>query len=172
MMMQIEVKTDDSQLTLQCDRAVWTGPVQSQTLVMASFVGSSSSVKAMNALIQSGKVRGLAVDRMGMSMLETGYTIAKTKMGRFDAVHSVAVAKYPGLFFGDLASGVRDFILSDAIDTPVLDAWMPYILQELQAKKLIHEPKCYGISAWICRFESNTIDEIVSTGLRNGIIKI
>jgi len=171
-MIDIGVHTEDSRLTLRCDRAVWAGPNYGEALLMASCVGSSSSVKALTALVQSGKARGLLLATASMRTVEEGYNIAKAKLGRFDAVHAVIVAKYPGLFFGDMQSGVRNYILSDAIDTPVLDAWMPHIVKELLVRDMVFQPKCYGISAWICRFESNVIDDIVSTGLRNGIIKI
>lgn len=171
-MIEIQVSTDDSVLTLKCDRAVWDGDGLYQKLAMASFAGSSSSVKAMNALIQSGKARGLVLDSKRLFMNEDGYTITKAKMGRFDAVHAVAVANVPGMFFGDLMEGVRNFILSDAIDTPVLDAWVPVIVAELQDRRLIREPNCYGISAFICKFDSKVVDEIVASGLKMGILKI
>lgn len=162
-MIKLKARSEDLLLSVDVDRVAWTTEGH---LAMISFVATESTAKSVIAMLQACKrsscFEGASASQFRMVLSPLGYRIAKSKLGRFNAVHVVAVARIDGLIFGDLHESLSDFILSSQITTPVLKQWIPYLVDQLQEGQMIDQLHCYEISAYQCQFDSQALDEIVS----------
>jgi hypothetical protein len=132
-------------------------------LAMISFASTDSAAKAIIAMLHATKksssfTRGNAGCKIPLS--QAGYRITRTKLGRFSAVHVVAIAKVPGLMFGDLAEALEAHLFSSEIKTPIFPEWIPYLVEKLKADESVET------------LDSQELDRLVTQGLNDQSLSI
>ena len=171
-MLNLQMRTEDSQLSACCDRVVAIGE-HGPMIQMFSVVAPSSIVKAMAAIVHRDKSSDrILLDGETAILSKSGFVVHKTKLQRFDAVHAVFVSKTKGIVYGAKELGVGNYLMSSEIDSPILPEWIPYIIKKLTELGKIKRLNCHGISAYGCRFNSDAVDAIVSQGIKSSAITI
>jgi hypothetical protein len=171
-MLNLQMTTEDSQLSACCDRVVATGD-HCPVIQMFSIVAPSSIVKAMAAIVHREKSSDrISLDSETAVLSKSGFVVHKSKLPRFDAVHAVFVSKTKGIVYGNKELGVGNYLMSSEINSPILPEWIPYIIKKLTELGKIKRLNCHGITAYSCRFNSGTVDGIVSQGIMSSAISI
>ena len=87
-------------------------------------------------------------------------------------MHVVAIAKVPGLMFGDLAAALEAHLFSSEINTPILLEWIPYLVEKLKADESVEILSSYAIDAYLADFDSQDLDRLVTEGLSDQSLSI
>ncbi|AMV35724.1 hypothetical protein VN12_26765 [Pirellula sp. SH-Sr6A] len=173
--MKATVKSSDLELTVDVDRFTTAGTniFDRSYIGMISFVATESVAKSVIAVLHLGKRGGwIEMEDESFTVYPEGYEIRRMKLPRYRAVHVVAVAKVKGLLFGELEPALAAYLKSPEISTPILDEWIPNVIESLKDFGLIAPVKSFGISAHYCTVTSEQLDEVVTKLLQNKTITI
>ena len=167
-MIRFIAKSEDLSIGVDVDRFA---SLDTGELAMISFVSTDSAAKAVIAMLQATK-KSSSFARSNVSgfqipLSQAGYRITRAKLGRFSAVHVVAIAKVPGLMFGDLAEALEAHLFSSEINTPILPEWIPYLVEKLKADESVEILSSYAIDAYLADFDSQELDRLVTEGLND-----
>ena len=103
---------------------------------------------------------------------EAGYTVKIHRLPKYNLCHVVIVSKDPKLVVGEKVQAVGGYMLSNAIDTPIAAQWLPYLVGAIDTLDGIKPLACFGMEAYMVKFESKHIDKLVSDGIKCGAIKL
>jgi hypothetical protein len=172
-MIRLTARSEDLAIGVDVDRFA---SLDTGELAMISFVATDSVAKSVIAMLQAGKkasaFTGANASRFQVSLSQSGYRITRAKLGRFSAVHVVAIAKVPGLMFGDLAESLEAYLFSNEINTPILPEWIPYLVEKLKAQESVETLTSYEIDAFVAEFDSQDLDRLVTEGLHDQSLSI
>ncbi len=172
-MIRLTARSEDLSIGVDVDRFA---QLDTGELAMISFVATDSAAKSVIAMLQAGKKSSSFTSsnssRYQISLSPAGYRITKAKLGRFSAVHVVAIAKVPGLMFGDLAESLEAYLFSNEINTPILPDWIPYLVEKLKAQESVETLTSYEIDAYLAEFDSQDLDRLVTEGLSDQSLSI
>lgn len=143
------------------------------TLVAMSFVATASIMKAVLAAVRAQKRHQyVRLNHTDVSLSQAGYHIATQRLPRFDMVHAVMLAKDDNLIFGDVREQLGRYLLSPRTTTPMLERWVPVVIEEILQKKAVTMLTCFGFDAYRIEFKDNELDAIVTDLLQRKAITI
>lgn len=143
--------------------------------MVASLVGSSAACKACSAMLRNKNSVGAAaieIDGSQHYAYEKGYDVKIQVLPRFSTAQLVMVARTPSLLFGEKVSAVYRYVMSDEFSTPMLPEWAPYLCDVLESSGALYAAEGFGEEVSLCHVSQEKLDEIVSTGLKKGELKV
>lgn len=144
------------------------------TLCAASCVGNAQSVQAVRAMLATGigSVSTIGVGRDKSLSIDSvnGVTVATSKLPKYNQAHLVFRTKDASVVIGDRLEAVSSYLMSSEIDTPIIDAWLPTLVDALADGRYVTQLKG-TIEAWKCSFNSKVVDSLVSKLIVCGRLK-
>jgi hypothetical protein len=158
---------------LKCDAVVYT---RHDELLLLSVVGPSTAIKAAKALLADGPKRvRIRKNYQKYKPLAEGYRCAFHKL-EFGNVHLLAVAKIPSLVCPMTEDALWRMLTTSPHRgrSPMLRHWMPWIYEQLEEgyPQLLRKAYCYGCDVGTLIADVPEVDEIISRGVRSGVLKL
>jgi len=171
-MIEVRVSSNGNSETLLCDAyACDTVSYSQRTLYAISATGSQSQIIAARAMFNSRNGASVHVDGVYMSCEK--YDIRISKLQKYRQANMVLRARNDRLCMGEKYESVGAYLLSDAIDSPILESWIPWVIGKLSVDGKIKQLDCYGgIEAYLCKFSSVYVDSVVAHGIKFGHLRI
>ncbi len=170
--------TNESSLTLQVDAAAWQGIGSSSVLYLVSATGSHTAVKAVAAAMSikngSGRFYLYVKDQLPRTQITRAgnkWRVFKHRLG-YNTWQMLAVAENPCLLAKADEASLWRRLRSDVYTTPILRAWMPWLSAELSRLKLLSRFSCFRCDAAMLNLPPEKLDELVSTGVKQGELRI
>ncbi len=161
---------------LACDRyavETYLYEYNYQTIRMLSLIGTESQVvTVMHALRTMKPMRYHLNGRPVMLPHGAKFICKMHRFPKFRQCHMVVVDDRKDLLVGNLDESLESFLLSDAIDTPILPQWVLWLKKRLLEESLVKPIQSYGIDAYVARFTSRSTDALVEDGLKSGDLRI
>lgn len=173
---EFTLTTNDTRFTYKL-AALGTVGTAFCTIAILSTVASQTAIKALHACLSkaakttfSATCEGFEPDWTLMAS-SAGYRFQAVKLG-YSMWHSLALARMPGLMSKLNDTSLWTELQRERITTPLLPSWLPWLRKELQrAGHLtpLHSFQCDGA---VLDLNTESLDEIVSKGLRQKRITI
>lgn len=173
----VNVSARDANFTLKVDTAALFKPYarSDETIMLLSAAGSHTSIKSLRAALSGGysKIRLSDCEFPGWrhDRDRTGYSFYAHRLGSF-SWQLLAISKSAGFMPVYNDSALYRELRSDKYTTPILQAWMPSLGRLLTEAELLFPLHCYNCNAAYLTCPPDSLDEIVSNGLRDGILEI
>lgn len=174
---KLTMSSSDTNITCRCDAISFVRQSMHNHVVVASFAGPASSVKAIAAALGSGRkkieLRTRACTNIGGYTIlrpedkEHGYRFYRTQLGR-NAYHCLAVSRRHGLLPTIDDATLWRTLKSEDITTPLMRHWVPYIKEQLIEHRLLTRLTSFGCSPAILSATTENLDVIVSVGISSG----
>lgn len=170
-MVPLRISAGENGEIVACDRMAGT---KDNLVSMLSIVAGASTMRAVLAAFRLGNRRGVSCSGpLGILVLDpVGYSVATSRFPLYDTVHAIIQAKSPKYIYGDLKTSLQAYLMSSAINTPILPGWLDWVASQVVEYEAIERLNSYSINAYFCNFESDLIDAIVTDGLRRKILVI
>lgn len=186
----LEVKGSEHRYSVYCDSLAYITDEmhydagRRNVILAVSFVGPSTSCRAILAALRSGKSSSATFNVIRYALFSNvilrqhlgGYDVrvSQVKCGNLKATHVVAVAKDDRIVLSDSDDSLWNSIRSDRFTTPVLRSWVPWIRETVKSSPAYGScrilGKASGFQTDVCVFRCTTerLDDIVSTGIKDG----
>ena len=148
---------------------------------MLSVVGPETSVKALTAGLRvlgqgstSGSTIRLSVGTINRTLLcrcSDGYRIYRTKLD-YGLWHVLCLAKRPGFLPVLTDESLWQLLQGSPFTTPILREWVPWLYGQMKEREVLVELTQSGCQAGILLADSDTLDALVSEGIRQGHLAI
>jgi hypothetical protein len=188
------MKTAKSEFRLRCHAAAWASEYGGRMklrrrygqdcpgLLVLSATGPDTSVKSVRATLYQPDVEaefvleGETTERMLKARLALDgkpvtYTAAVTKLAP-GVIHLVALAKIPGLMPNMSDDHLWAELSRPSYTTPMLRSWVPWLKDTMTKGNGIVVAKGYAAEVGVLKTEPEALDEIVSRGVRDGILAL
>lgn len=173
---EFTLSTKDTQFTYKL-AALGTVGTAFSTIAILSTVASQTAIKALHACLSKAAKTTFSANCEGF---EPGWTLMATSEGyRFQTFklgystwHSLALTRSPGLICKLNDTSLWAELQRAGATTPLLPGWMPWLRKELEREghlMPLHSFQCDGA---ILDLNTESLDEIVSRGLRQRRITI
>jgi hypothetical protein len=165
-----------SRFKLRCDAIA----LHEKEILLLSVVGSETSVKALTAgLRSSGKDQkrieyGVGLDSVHETLLmkcPEGYRVYRTKLD-YGLWHVLCLSKRDGFVPVISDETIWQLLQSSRFTTPLVREWVPWLCQEMKERGIIVQLTQSGCQAGLMLADNDTLDELVSQGIRNGHLAI
>ena len=147
----------------------------SHTLLVASFAGPATAVKAVAAILQGDTGCEFSVDDCSpvwrANKYKKGYRVHRTRLA-LDLWHYVAVVKADNFMLSVSDEALWQVLKSAKYTTPLLRRWVPWLRAELTQLGHIRQANCWQCSVAGLALSTQQLDEIVSDGIKQGFISI
>jgi len=149
-------------------------------ILLLSVAGPETSVKALTAGLRSSRrdqyriVYSAQVGTVGgrnLNRCPDGYRIYRSSLG-YGLWHVLCLAKRPGFLPVVTAEAVWQLLHKEPFTTPLLREWMLWLLTAMKERGMITGLTQSGSEAGILALDNDTLDALVSEGLRDGHLKI
>ena len=178
---------DLSTPTLKYDRLAVT---QGGTVMMLSIIAENNFVKAVRAILNGaagGRANITATDGKiaypnlpGSGLRQPGTLTPTAEDGymtyihrlNYGLCHALYVTKQPGFMpsFNDAALWRE--LMDVKYTTPLLQEWLPFLKKQLLDKGLLKFAESFGCECGVLAATSDNLDEIVTRGIRDGMIAV
>ena len=187
MFARLKAKTKDSAFTVRCESIAWRnfqGYGSTPALLTLSVVGTDTAIKAIRAMLWEPPCSvdfylsrpdedgdGWTTTRFekhrngGRSFL--GYECRTARLDNH-CVHLVAKAKLDGLLADVSDTALWAELNSDRYTTPLIRPWVPAIRARLLKEELLVEGSGHNTNAGVLLADSDSLDVVVSEGVRGG----
>ena len=165
-----------SRFTLRCDAI---GLHQNEILLL-SIVGPETSVKALTAGLRSSvkdqqrveySVHVDNVHGINLGRCDDGYRVYRTKLD-YGLWHVLCLAKRQGFLAVMNDEALWQHLQSDQFTTPLLREWIPWLTRKMKELGVIVELNQSGCQSGLVIAEDETLDELVSNGIKEGHLTI
>ena len=159
-----------SRFKLRCDAIA----LHEKEILLLSVVGSETAVKALTAgLRSSGRdqkrieytVHLGTVNETNLTKCPDGYRVYRTKM-EYGLWHILCLAKREGFLPVVSDESVWQLLQSHRFTTPLIREWVPWLCKEMTKKGIIAPLTQGGCQAGLMLADNDTLDGLVSEGLR------
>jgi hypothetical protein len=159
-----------SRFKLRCDAI----GLHEKEILLLSVAGSETAVKAMTAGLRSSTRDQKRIDytvhldnvnETFLTKCPDGYRVYRAKLG-YGLWHVLCIAKREGFLPVVSEETVWQLLQSDRFTTPLLRAWVPWLCREMKRKGILVELNQSGGQAGLIQADNETLDELVSTGVR------
>ena len=168
-------------ITLAVDRIA----LDDNRLVILSCVGYASDIKAMRAALATNDKDGMLLQGCHLKggngghfhakdawpFRSTRYSCYAHKLG-LNAWHAIFQARVAGILVDGSDDTLWAELNSERFTTPMLRSWLPYIREELIRFNMLRPCDCMDCEVSRLSCNTQTLDSIVETGLKNGAISI
>jgi hypothetical protein len=170
--MYIRYATKDTQARIECDRLAHHGDGR---VMVLSCHGPQQTLRGLGAVLTSDtKMRVEWYDDE-----ENATALSKDGCGYRAYKHPLCPGLWQFLWVSKdsrlLVAGkeaLGQALLSDPFTTPVLPDWVPHLRSELEKETLLTALEGGGCDSAYLTASSENLDDIVSNGIRNGLLKI
>jgi 6-phosphofructokinase len=166
----------DADFRIFCDAIAYDDQSGSDILMVLSVMGPQTSIKAAAAMLQSDvhcTINPEQIeewnDRLGKH--PSGYTIHRHRF-EHNTWHMLAVAKQEGLLLKASEQALWVELRKPRFTTPLLRAWVPWLMKSLQAIGHLRNLRCFGCDSAILTTGTTEMDDAVANGLLSGKLKI
>lgn len=177
----LKTQGEDTQFSADCTALATNGTNTNDTVLLASVIGSQSTIKAFKATLHNRRAMILLAQQCGNCTprgelyLRTdnayGYKVATARLG-FDSWHLLAISEDPRLLPCYSRRAVLAKITSHQFTTPLLEGWIDHICRELRKDTLLKKVPSFNCEAGILNVTDKVLDHIVSNGVKGGHLKI
>ena len=122
----------------------------------------------VNCVIRPEEIDGWC-DSLGTH--HNGYTIHRHRF-EHNTWHILAVAKQEGLLLKASEVAVWVELRKPRFTTPVLRAWVPWLMKTLQTNGHLRNLQCFGCESAILTAGTAELDDALTEGLRRGKLTI
>ncbi|HVX09963.1 MAG TPA: hypothetical protein VHC22_02060 [Pirellulales bacterium] len=167
---ELTITTKDTQFSYKL-AALGTVGTTAGMIAILSTVASQTAIKALHACLSkaakttfSAKCEGFDPDWELMAA-SGGYRFQAVKLG-YSTWHSLALARTPGLISKLNDTSLWTELQRESITTPLLPSWLPWLRKELEREghlTALHSFQCGGA---VLDLNTESLDELVSRGLR------
>jgi hypothetical protein len=156
-------------------------------LLLVSLVAPTQNVKQIRAILNGGAkatvmAGGVKVNQPSrdewyahapgkLTPSADGYQTFTHKLG-YGQAHALFITRSPGFIKVVTSESLWQELNHVRFTTPLLKEWMPYIGQALRDEGLLEEAHAFNCSSGVLSANTRQLDEIVSSGLRDGHIVI
>jgi Type III restriction enzyme, res subunit len=165
-----------SRFSIRCDALALTN----NEMLLMSVAGPETSVKALSAGLRasgrdqrhveySAQVGEIAGSQLGRS--QEGYRIYRTKLP-YGLWHILCLAKRNGFLPALTDESLWQYLLTGQFTTPLLRDWMPWLRRRMREQGLLLELTQVGCDAGLLLIDSDTLDKLVSEGIKKGELSI
>jgi hypothetical protein len=185
------ITADKEQVTLRASACAVTEPIggasygytPESTLYVLSAIGPGSAVKAAAAMLNRTD-RHLTVLRFTDLPQELRWWNNRTIRGHYGGIKAsyhrlamdvwqmMAIVKDRQLVISDDDESLWQFLKGDQFTTPLLRSWLPEVVKQLRTKNYIQNLRSFGCQPCQVRVAQDKLDEIVSTLVTAGALKI
>ncbi len=104
---------------------------------------------------------------------ESGYDTYLQKL-EYGLTHAALVTRNEKFIRNLTPESVWTKLKSSTYSTPLIQAWMPWLIEQLSEKNLLRECRCYRLNCAILDLKpgSSDLDDLVSEGIRSGKLVI
>lgn len=183
MLLPVTFKAENFGTRLKANLAV----VHHNSLLAVSVAGPITTIKAIHAGLQSGKMQiafpdrssGFFSDLFGGAAASSWavphrdrFAIHQAHLG-FDSYHLLAVSKWNRfLLHSDSDEALWSMLRSDEFTTPILRQWIPGLREMLENGDLLQKAESFGCSASVLLGSDGYLDKMVSEGLKTGRLRM
>jgi hypothetical protein len=169
-------RSRSARFTLRCDAI----GLHEQEILLLAVAGPETSVKALTAGLRSaGKDQPWinyaaqvgTVHETHLVRCPAGYRIYRTKLA-YGLWHVLCLAKRPDFLPVLTEESLWHVLQQDPFTTPLLRAWMPWLLQEMKMRGAVVELTQSGCHAGLLLANTDALDALVSAGIRHGQLRI
>lgn len=173
---KVKVEGSQTAFTMRCDAvAVSAEKYREGPLMLLSAAGPATAVKALVAALRSKSAYQFKADMPRLYCTgyrwEGGYRVYRQRLDG-DYWHVLCVAKAEGFLPVLTEEALWQELTGPRFTTPVLRAWLPWLLQAAKEERLLMELRQAGCSAGWLRMDGANLDRMVSWGLAHGELKI
>jgi hypothetical protein len=149
-------------------------------ILLLSVVGPETSVKALTAGLRSSGKDQKRIDysaQVGnvngthLAKCPDGYRIYRTKLA-YGLWHVLCLARREGFLPILTEETVWQLLQKDPFTTPLLRGWIPWLYGKMKGRGAIIELTQSGCQAGLLLADNDTLDALVSEGIRNGHLGI
>jgi len=165
-----------SRFRVRCDAI----GIQDDEILLLSVAGPETSVKALTAgLSSSGKDQRRIdytahvgeVRRTGLTRCLEGYRVYRTRFD-YGLWHVLCLARRDGFLPVLTEEAVWQLLQGSPFTTPLLREWVPWLYREMKKQEAIVELTQSGCYAGRVLADNDTLDSLVTEGLRTGKLAI
>lgn len=173
---RIRFAARDADFRIYCDSIACDVQSTGDYLMVLSAMGPQTSIKAVAAMLQSDvncTIRPEDIDGWCDSLGKQpgGYTIHRHRF-EHNTWHILAVAKQDGLLLKASEEALWFELRKPRFTTPVLRAWVPWLMKTLQTNGQLRNLQCFGCDSAILTAGSTELDDALTNGLRRGKLRI
>lgn len=185
------ITADKEQVTLRANACAATEPiggnnygyVPESTLYILSAIGPGSAVKAAAAMLNRNDrhLTTLRFTDMGAPLQwwnnrtirghYSGFKASYTRLA-MDVWQMLAIAKDRQLVVSDDDESIWQFLKGEQFTTPLLRSWLPEVIKQLRTKNYLVNLRSFGCQPCQVRVAQDKLDEIVSTLVTAGALRI
>jgi hypothetical protein len=161
---------------LRCDAVA----LHEKVILLLSVAGPETAVKALTAgLRSSGRdqerfgyaVRVGGLDEARLAKCADGYRVYRTKLD-YGQWHVLLVARRDGFLPVVTGETLWRHLHGDRFTTPLVREWVPWLSAEMTRRGIISPLTRFGCEAGLVVADGDTLDELVSDGLRTGHLAV
>jgi hypothetical protein len=167
-----------SRITLRAARLASLEIDGEDRLLLLSAVGAETAVKAVRGLLLANNVQPTAGwYRVGderhrrLHKDEAGYRAAISRLAA-GVFHLMVTTKRPGFLARLDEASLWAELISDRYTTPLLRPWVPWLRQRLEEEDLLQQADGHASEAGLLSATTEDLDELVSEGVRRGVLKL
>jgi hypothetical protein len=156
-------------------------------LLLMSVVAETQTIKQIRAVLHGGaKVKitagGVRIKQPSATPYHArqpgnlwpsadGYVTLIHKLD-YGQAHALFITKAPGFIKVVTDETIWQELTDTRFTTPILREWVPYIAREMRAREILEEAHCFHCNCGYMSATTQSLDEIVSEGLKAGEIHI
>lgn len=179
---RLTVSTKESRFTVRCESLA---RIPNDGLLALSIVAPDTAIRSIRAMLfdpDCVPTLNLQPNNPDASALRlTKYRTDGRRFARYEArvaklaphtVHMIARIKLDGFMPSVDDAGLWSELSSPRYTTPLLRGWMPWVRERLIEEDLLAEASGRNTSAGLLSATSDDLDEIVSEGVRRGLLRL
>jgi len=169
-------RTTCSRFKLRCDAVA----LHEKEILLLSVAGSETAVKALTAGLRSStkdqkrieyNVHLDNVHEANLVKCPEGYRVYRSKM-EYGLWHVLCLARREGFVPVVSDETIWQYLQGSQFTTPLLREWVPWLSQEMKKKNILVELTQSGCHAGLVLADTDTVDGLVSQGIRQGQMAI
>jgi hypothetical protein len=169
-------RSRSSRFQVRCDAI----GIHEDEILLLSVVGAETSVKALTAGLRSSgsdqrrieySVNVGSIDRIRLLRCPDGYRVYRTKLA-YGLWHVLCLAKRTGFMPVVTEESLWQQLQRDQFTTPLLKDWIPWLRDEMKRREVLVEMTQFGCNAGLLLAENDTLDGLVSDGIKRGDLAI
>lgn len=169
-------RTTCSRFKLRCDAVA----LHEKEILLLSVAGSETAVKALTAGLRSSTKDQKRIDytvhldkvnETNLTKCPEGYQVYRSRM-EYGLWHVLCLARREGFVPVVSDETIWQFLQGSQFTTPLLREWIAWLSQEMKKKNIQVELTQGGCHAGLILADTDTIDDLVSQGVKQGHLPI